>query len=85
MVEDVVTPTGPYRLRLMCRSGTWQGPLADGSTATAWQKPDGGVVVRAATAIMTILYPMSESPHPSWQALSQAMKKEWLRALGCQR
>ena len=32
MLEDVVTPTGPYRLRLMCRSGAWQGPLADGST-----------------------------------------------------
>ena len=49
MIEDVVTPTGPYRLRLMCRSGTWDGPLADGSTATAWQRPDGRVVVRAAT------------------------------------
>ena len=49
MLEDVVTPTGPYRLRLMCRSGAWQGPLADGSTATAWQRPDGRVVVRAAT------------------------------------
>ena len=49
MLEDVVTPTGPYRLRLMCRSGTWDAPLADGSTATAWQRPDGRVVVRAAT------------------------------------
>jgi 3-methyladenine DNA glycosylase/8-oxoguanine DNA glycosylase len=49
MIEDLVTPTGPYRLRLMCRSGTWDGPLADGSTATAWQRPDGRVVVRAAT------------------------------------
>ena len=47
MVEDVVTPSGPYRLRLMCRSGAWRGPLADGSTATAWQRPDGRVVVRA--------------------------------------
>jgi AraC family transcriptional regulator of adaptative response / DNA-3-methyladenine glycosylase II len=49
MIEDVVTPTGPYLLRLMCRSGTWDGPLADGTTATAWQQPDGRVVVRAAT------------------------------------
>jgi 3-methyladenine DNA glycosylase/8-oxoguanine DNA glycosylase len=49
MLEDVVTPTGQYRLRLMCRSGTWQGPLADGSTATAWQRSDGRVVVRAET------------------------------------
>ena len=49
MIEAVVTPTGPYRLRLMCRSGTWAGPLVDGSTATAWQRPDGRVLVRAAT------------------------------------
>jgi AraC family transcriptional regulator, regulatory protein of adaptative response / DNA-3-methyladenine glycosylase II len=49
MLEDVVMPTGPYRLRLMCRSGTWDGPLADGSTASAWQRPDGRVVVRAAS------------------------------------
>ena len=40
---------GPYRLRLMCRSGAWRAPLADGSTATAWQGPDGQVVVRAAS------------------------------------
>jgi 3-methyladenine DNA glycosylase/8-oxoguanine DNA glycosylase len=50
MLEDVVTPTGPYRLRLMNRSGSWEGPLADGSTAAAWQRPDGRVAVRAATA-----------------------------------
>ena len=49
MLEDVVTPRGPYRLRLMSRSGTWQGALADGTLATAWQRPDGRVVVRAAT------------------------------------
>lgn len=49
MVEDVVTPSGPYRLRLMSRSGAWQGSLPDCSTATAWQRPDGQVVVRAAT------------------------------------
>jgi len=49
MLEDVVTPTGPYRLRLMCRSGAWRGALVDGSEATAWQRPDGAVVVRAPT------------------------------------
>jgi 3-methyladenine DNA glycosylase/8-oxoguanine DNA glycosylase len=49
VLEDVVTPAGPYRLRLMCRSGSWSGPLADGTVATAWQRPDGRVVVRAAT------------------------------------
>ena len=49
MLEDVVTPAGPYRLRLMCRSGSWQAPLERGETATAWQRPDGRVVVRAST------------------------------------
>lgn len=49
MVEDVVSPSGPYRLRLMRRSGTWNAPLADGTTATAWQLSDGRVVVRAET------------------------------------
>jgi 3-methyladenine DNA glycosylase/8-oxoguanine DNA glycosylase len=47
VVEDVVTPTGPYRLRLMARSGTWRGALPGGRAATAWQRPDGRVVVRA--------------------------------------
>jgi 3-methyladenine DNA glycosylase/8-oxoguanine DNA glycosylase len=49
MLEDVVTPSGPYRLRLMIRSGAWRGPLADDTVATAWQRPDGRVVVRAET------------------------------------
>lgn len=51
MVEDVVTPRGPYLLRLMSRGGIWRGALTrpdgGGSTATAWQRPDGRVVVRA--------------------------------------
>jgi 3-methyladenine DNA glycosylase/8-oxoguanine DNA glycosylase len=49
MLEDVVTPAGPYRLRLMCRSGSWRAPLERGETAAAWQRPDGRVVVRAPT------------------------------------
>ena len=49
MLEDVVTPTGPYRLRLMCRSGTWRGALVDGSEAVAQQRPNGDVVVSART------------------------------------
>ena len=49
MLEDVVTPTGPYRLRLMCRSSTWRGALVDGSEAVAQQRSDGAVVVRATT------------------------------------
>ena len=47
VLEDVVTPTGPYRLRLMARSGTWQGSLPGNRVATASQRPDGRVVVRA--------------------------------------
>ena len=46
MVEAVLTPTGPYRLRLMTR-GTWRGELPRHRVATAWQRPDGRVVVRA--------------------------------------
>ncbi len=50
MIEDVVRPTGPYRLRLMARSGTWRGSLPGGRVATARQLPDGRVVVRAPDA-----------------------------------
>jgi len=49
MVEDVVTPSGPYRLQLMCRGRAWRAPVADGTMATAWQRSDGCVVVRAET------------------------------------
>ena len=48
MLEDVVTPAGPYRLRLMARSGTWHGALPGNRAATARQRADGRVVVRAA-------------------------------------
>ncbi|HEY1316809.1 MAG TPA: hypothetical protein VGF10_06305 [Gaiella sp.] len=47
MVEAVLTPTGPYRLRLMARGGIWRGALPHGRVAVAWQRPDGAVVVRA--------------------------------------
>ena len=47
MLEDVVTPAGPYRLRLMSRNGTWHGALPGNRAATAWQRADGRVVVRA--------------------------------------
>ncbi|HEX5582601.1 hypothetical protein [Gaiella sp.] len=47
MVEAVLTPTGPYRLRLMARHGLWRGALPDARVAVAWQRPDGRVVVRA--------------------------------------
>lgn len=47
MVEAVVTPTGPYRLSLMARGGRWASVLPHGESASAWQRPDGDVVVRA--------------------------------------
>jgi 3-methyladenine DNA glycosylase/8-oxoguanine DNA glycosylase len=47
VVEDLVTPVGPYRLRLMTRGGSWRGALPGRRAATAWQRPDGRVVVRA--------------------------------------
>lgn len=50
MVEDVVTPTGPYRLRLMCRTGRWRASLPAGGVAEGWQRADGRVVVRAPDA-----------------------------------
>ena len=47
MVEDVVTPVGPYRLALMARSGTWRGALPGRRVAIARQRTDGRVIVRA--------------------------------------
>ena len=47
MVEDVVTPAGPYRLRLVARGGSWRGALPGNRVATASQRADGRVVVRA--------------------------------------
>lgn len=47
MVEDVVTPAGPYRLALVARGSVWQGALPGRRTAVARQRSDGRVVVRA--------------------------------------
>ena len=47
MVEDVVTPTGPYRLAYRARRGVWTGALPGQRAASARQLPDGRVVVRA--------------------------------------
>ena len=33
----------------MTRGGGWRGSVVDGTSATAWQRPDGPVVVRAVT------------------------------------
>jgi 3-methyladenine DNA glycosylase/8-oxoguanine DNA glycosylase len=46
VLEDVITPSGPYRLRLMAREGRWSAPVQTG-VARAWQRPDGRVAVRA--------------------------------------
>jgi 3-methyladenine DNA glycosylase/8-oxoguanine DNA glycosylase len=47
VVEDVITPTGPYRLSYRARRGVWTGALPGGRSATARQLPDGRVAVRA--------------------------------------
>lgn len=47
MLEDVVTPRGPYRLALVAKRPRWEGALP-GGRAVAWQRPDGRVVVHAA-------------------------------------
>jgi AraC family transcriptional regulator of adaptative response / DNA-3-methyladenine glycosylase II len=47
VLEAAIVPRGPYRLRLMARSGHWTGSLPSGRRAEAWQRPDGRVVVRA--------------------------------------
>lgn len=49
MIEDLVTPTGPYRLRLMAPGGRWAAALPEGDAALAWQLADGRVAVRART------------------------------------
>jgi 3-methyladenine DNA glycosylase/8-oxoguanine DNA glycosylase len=48
VVEAVVAPAGPYRLRLMAPAGRWSTLLEDGTTTSAWQRSDGRVVIRAA-------------------------------------
>ncbi len=47
MVEDVVAPTGPYRLAYRARRGVWTGALPGGRAASARQLPDGRVAIRA--------------------------------------
>lgn len=47
VVEDVVTPVGPYRLSLMARGNRWTAPLPGGDATTAWQRADGRVAIRA--------------------------------------
>ena len=78
MVEDVVTPVGPYRLRLMARSGTWRGALPDGRAATAHQRPDGRVVV-ALTRFDALGPRLGRLPF----GFTSAEMARVMRALGC--
>jgi DNA-3-methyladenine glycosylase II len=47
MVEAAIRPTGLYALRLTARTESWSARLPDGRWASARQRPDGVVVVRA--------------------------------------
>lgn len=49
MIEAVVRPRGPYSLRLSARTGQATVALPGAEAGTAWQRPDGAVVLRAAT------------------------------------
>lgn len=47
MLEDVVTPRGPYRLNLMTFGRPYEAALPGGGRGTAWQDRDGLVRLRA--------------------------------------
>ncbi len=47
VIEDVVRPSGPYRLRLMTRGREFETALPGGGRGQAWQRPDGLVQLRA--------------------------------------
>ena len=47
MIEDVVRPSGPYRLNLMTYGRAYETPLPGGRRGLAWQLRDGRVVTRA--------------------------------------
>jgi 3-methyladenine DNA glycosylase/8-oxoguanine DNA glycosylase len=47
MVEAAIRPTGLYSLRLTARAPSWSARLSAGRWASARQRPDGAVVVRA--------------------------------------
>jgi 3-methyladenine DNA glycosylase/8-oxoguanine DNA glycosylase len=47
VVEAAIRPTGLYSLRLTARTPSWSARLPEGRWASARQRPDGVVVVRA--------------------------------------
>jgi 3-methyladenine DNA glycosylase/8-oxoguanine DNA glycosylase len=49
VLEVTLRPRGPYSLRLTARSDEWQATLPGGDGASASQRPDGTVFVRASS------------------------------------
>jgi 3-methyladenine DNA glycosylase/8-oxoguanine DNA glycosylase len=47
VIEDVVRPSGPYRLQLMTYGRPYETPLPGGGTGHAWQRADGHITLRA--------------------------------------
>ena len=47
MVEAAIRPAGPYSLRLTAWTDGWSASLPEGRWASARQRPDGTVVIRA--------------------------------------
>lgn len=47
MLQDVVRPSGPYRLHLMTYGRPFETPLPGGGRGRAWQRSDGHVLLRA--------------------------------------
>jgi 3-methyladenine DNA glycosylase/8-oxoguanine DNA glycosylase len=50
LIEDVVRPTGPYRLNLMTYGRVFETPLPGGARGLAWQRRDGALELRAPDA-----------------------------------
>jgi 3-methyladenine DNA glycosylase/8-oxoguanine DNA glycosylase len=47
VIEGAIEPRGPYSLRLTAGRETWKARMAEGRWASAVQRRDGGVVIRA--------------------------------------
>jgi len=47
VIEDVISPSGPYRLHLMTYGRPYETALPGGGLGQAWQRADGHVLVRA--------------------------------------
>ena len=47
MIQDVIRPSGPYRLHLMTYGRPYETALPNGGRGQAWQRADGQVLLRA--------------------------------------